>query len=276
MSLLELDDLVVRFPGRGWRGKAFTAVDRVSLDIRRGETVGLVGESGSGKTTVGRAILGLTPIAGGAIRFDGTEIQQLGRAQRRPFAARIQVVFQDPYSSLNPTMSVADILSEPLRAAGMARAQARGRITTLLDQVGLPGDAADRYAREFSGGQRQRVAIARALALDPELVICDEAVSALDLSTRDRILSLLIDIQERTGVAYLFVSHDIAVVRHISHRVAVMKQGTVLEFGSCARVTSEPTHHFTHELLLSSLVADPERQRQRRARRQALQRASSE
>ncbi|WP_330181008.1 dipeptide/oligopeptide/nickel ABC transporter ATP-binding protein [Nocardia sp. NBC_01503] len=267
MSLLEIEDLTVRFPGRGWRAAPFTAVDGVNLDIRRGETVGLVGESGSGKTTVGRAVLGLTPVAGGTIRFDGAEIQQLSREQRRPLAARIQVVFQDPYSSLNPTMSVSDILTEPLRAAGIPRVQARARVTALLDQVGLPDDAADRYAREFSGGQRQRVAIARALALDPELVICDEAVSALDLSTRDRILALLIEIQERTGVAYLFVAHDIAVVRHISHRVAVMQQGRVLEFGSCAQVTSEPAHRFTGELLRSSLVADPERQRERRARR---------
>ena len=241
----------------------------MSLDIRRGETVGLVGESGSGKTTTGRAVLGLTPVACGTIRFDGTEIQQLSRAQRRPLAARMQVVFQDPYSSLNPTMTVAEILTEPLRAAGMPRTEARARVTALLDQVGLPSDAADSYAREFSGGQRQRVAIARALALDPELVICDEAVSALDLSTRDRILALLIEIQERTGVAYLFVAHDIAVVRHISHRVAVMKEGRVLEFGSCAQVTSEPTHRFTGELLLASLVADPERQRERRARHRA-------
>ncbi|WP_405497294.1 ABC transporter ATP-binding protein [Nocardia sp. NBC_00511] len=271
MSLLEIEDLLVRFPGRGWRAEAFTAVDGVNLDIRRGETVGLVGESGSGKTTVGRAILGLAPVSGGAIRFDGTEIGGLTRARRRPLAARIQVVFQDPYSSLNPTMSVADILGEPLRAAGIPRARAREHVTALLDQVELPRDAADRYAREFSGGQRQRVAIARALALDPELVICDEAVSALDLSTRDRILALLIDIQERTGVAYLFVSHDIAVVRHISHRVAVMRQGRVLEFGSCAQVTSEPADPFTARLLLSSLVADPDRQRQRRNHRQETQ-----
>lgn len=270
MSLLEINDLVVRFRRRGRRAAPFTAVDRVNLDIRHGETVGLVGESGSGKTTLGRAVLGLAPVTAGVVRFDGTEIQSWSRAQRRPLAARIQVVFQDPYSSLNPMMSVADILTEPLRAAGMPRPEARVRVTTLLDQVGLPSNAADRYAREFSGGQRQRVAIARALALSPELIVCDEAVSALDLSTRERILSLLIDIQQQTGVAYLFVTHDIAVVRHISHRVAVMKHGRIVEFGSCAQVTTAPVDRFTQKLLLSTLVADPERQQVRRARRQSL------
>jgi len=267
-SLLEIDDLVVRYPGRR-RGRTFTAVDHVSLDVRPHETVGLVGESGSGKTTIGRAVLGLAPVTAGRIRYDGNEIQSLTRAQRRPLSARIQVVFQDPYTSLNPAMMIEDILSEPLRADGWTRATARGRVVELLDQVGLPTGAADRYAREFSGGQRQRVAIARALALEPELIVCDEPVSALDLSTQDRILQLLIDIQNRTGVAYLFVSHDIGVVRHISHRVAVLQQGRLLEFGPCAQVTSQPTHGFTKELLLASPVADPARQRERRAQRQA-------
>lgn len=268
MSLLEIDDLVVRYPGRR-RGQKFTAVDRVTLDVRAHETVGLVGESGSGKTTIGRAVLGLAPVASGSIRYDGQEIQSLTRAQRRPLASRIQVVFQDPYTSLNPAMTVEDILSEPLRAAGWTRAVARGRVVELLDQVGLPTGAADRFAREFSGGQRQRVAIARALALEPELVVCDEPVSALDLSTQDRVLQLLVDIQERTGVAYLFVSHDIAVVRHVSHRVAVLQHGRLVEFGPCADVTSRPSHAFTEDLLLASPVADPARQRQRRAMRHA-------
>lgn len=274
MSLLEIDDLVVRYPGRR-RGRTFTAVDHVTLDVRPHETVGLVGESGSGKTTIGRAVLGLAPVTAGCIRYDGQEIQSLTRAQRRPLAARIQVVFQDPYTSLNPAMTVEDILSEPLRAAGWTRTAARGRVVELLDQVGLPTGAADRFAREFSGGQRQRVAIARALALEPELVVCDEPVSALDLSTQDRVLQLLVDIQERTGVAYLFVSHDISVVRHVSHRVAVLRQGRVVEFGPCAQVTSRPAHAFTEELLLASPVADPVRQRERRAMRQARREAAS-
>lgn len=274
MSLLEIDDLVVRYPGHR-RGRTFTAVDHVTLDVRPHETVGLVGESGSGKTTIGRAVLGLAPVTAGLIRYDGQEIQSLTRAQRRPLAARIQVVFQDPYTSLNPAMMVEDILSEPLRAAGWSRATARGRVVELLDQVGLPAGAADRFAREFSGGQRQRVAIARALALEPELVVCDEPVSALDLSTQDRVLQLLVDIQERTGVAYLFVSHDIGVVRHVSHRVAVLRQGRVVEFGPCAQVTSRPAHAFTEELLLASPVADPVRQRERRAMRQARREVTS-
>ncbi|OLT11186.1 peptide ABC transporter ATP-binding protein [Actinomadura sp. CNU-125] len=273
MSLLETDELVVRYPGRGRRAAPFTAVDHVTLDVRAGETVGLVGESGSGKTTVGRAVLGLAPVASGRIRYDGREIQRCTRAQRRALAARIQVVFQDPYTSLNPAMSVADILTEPLVAAGTGRREAHRRVADLLDRVGLPGDAASRFAREFSGGQRQRVAIARALAPGPELVICDEPVSALDLSTQDRILRLLLDIQHRTGIAYLFVSHDIAVVRHLSHRVAVMRRGKVLEFGTCRQVTTEPAHAFTEELLLASPVADPARQRDRRERRRRVRRA---
>ncbi|RSN46934.1 ABC transporter ATP-binding protein [Actinomadura sp. WAC 06369] len=273
MSLLEIEDLVVRYRGRGRRAAPFTAVDRVTLDVRRAETVGLVGESGSGKTTVGRAVLGLAPVTSGRVRFDGREIQGCARAERRALAARMQVVFQDPYTSLNPAMSVADILTEPLAAAGARRAEARRRVDDLLDRVGLPAGAAGRLAREFSGGQRQRVAIARALAPDPELVICDEPVSALDLSTQDRILRLLLDIQHRTGVAYLFVSHDIAVVRHLSHRVAVMRRGRVVEFGTCRQVTTEPAHDFTEDLLLASPVADPARQRERRERRRARRRS---
>ncbi|QDQ97082.1 ATP-binding cassette domain-containing protein [Tomitella fengzijianii] len=266
MSLLTMEDLVVRYRSGRRRSHAVTAVDGVSLDVRRRETVGLVGESGSGKSTVGRAVLGLAPIAAGRIAFGGQEIQGLGRSQRRPLASRLQVVFQDPYSSLNPALTVEDILSEPLRAGGVPRQEARNRIGALLDRVGLPSDAAGRCAREFSGGQRQRVAIARALALRPELIVCDEPVSALDLSTQERILRLLVDIQESTGVAYLFISHDISVVRHISHRVAVMKQGRILEFGSCEKVTSRPAHRFTEQLLLASPVADPDRQRERRRR----------
>lgn len=270
MTLLEIEDLVVRYPGRGGaRGRTFTAVDGVSLDVRPHETVGLVGESGSGKTTIGRAVLGLAPVTSGRIRYDGREIHALPRAGRRELSSRIQVVFQDPYTSLNPAMTVEEILVEPLRAAGWSRGAARDRVVDLLEQVALPRGAADRYAREFSGGQRQRVAIARALALEPELVVCDEPLSALDLSTQDRVLQLLIDIQERTGVAYLFVSHDIALVRQISHRVAVLQQGRLVEFGRCAQVTTTPAHTFTEDLLLASPVADPARQRERRAQRQA-------
>jgi ABC-type glutathione transport system ATPase component len=271
MSLLEVTDLTVDYPGKGWRAKPFHALRSVSLDVGRGETVGLVGESGSGKTTLGRAVLGLAPVTSGTISFDGREIHQLGRRDRRRLlASQIQVVFQDPYSSLNPALTIEDILSEPLRAQQVPGPQARQRVTDLLDQVGLPARAGDRYPREFSGGQRQRVAIARALALRPKLIVCDEPVSALDLSTQAKVLDLLIDIQEETGVAYLFISHDLAVVRHISHRVAVMYAGELVEFGGCDQVTSRPEHSYTQTLLGAAPVADPDRQRERRRQREAV------
>ncbi|MEV7608552.1 ATP-binding cassette domain-containing protein [Microbacterium sp. NPDC089320] len=268
-ALLEVDDLRVSFPGKGFRAAPVEVVHGVSLSVRRGETLGVVGESGSGKTTIGRAVLGLVPASGGSIRFDGTDITSAGRAERRRLARDIQVVFQDPYTSLNPSMTVGDILSEPLVANGATGRDARARVTELLDQVGLPADASERLPREFSGGQRQRVAIARALAPSPRLIVCDEPVSALDLSTQARVLDLLIDIQKQTGVAYLFVSHDLSVVRHISHRVAVVYRGDIVETGPARVVTDEPEHPYTRRLLLASPVADPARQAERRARRRA-------
>ena len=267
---LQVDDLVVRYPRQG-RHPANTVLDGVSIDIRAGECVGLVGESGSGKSTLGRAILGLAPVAGGQIRYAGRRVDDLGRRERRALSSEIQVVFQDPYTSLNPSLSVGDILAEPLTAAGVvARAEAHARVGGLLEQVGLPGDAARRFPRQFSGGQRQRVAIARALALEPRLIICDEPLSALDLSTQSRVMELLISIQERTGVAYLFVSHDLQVVRELSHRVAVMHRGAIVESGETAIVTSTPADPYTQRLLLSAPVADPEIQARKRAERAAL------
>ena len=243
----------------------------VSLTIRPGETVGLVGESGSGKTTLGRAILGIGPVSSGSILFDGEEIGGIAPRARSGRAAAIQAVFQDPYTSLNPSMTIEDILIEPIIARGQApRAEAIARVRLLLDQVNLPADAAHRYPREFSGGQRQRVAIARALALSPRLIVCDEPVSALDLSTQARVLDLFIDIQQRTGVAYLFVSHDLSVVRHISHLVAVIRGGEIVEFGDCDQVTARPAHPYTRRLLLAAPVADPVRQAERRAAFAAL------
>lgn len=269
-TLLQVDDLVVRYPRQG-RHPANTVLDGVSIDIRAGECVGLVGESGSGKSTLGRAILGLAPVAGGQIRYAGRRVDDLGRRERRALSSEIQVVFQDPYTSLNPSLSVGDILAEPLTAAGVvARAEAHARVGGLLEQVGLPGDAAGRFPRQFSGGQRQRVAIARALALEPRLIICDEPLSALDLSTQSRVMELLISIQERTGVAYLFVSHDLQVVRELSHRVAVMHRGAIVESGETAIVTSTPADPYTQRLLLSAPVADPEIQARKRAERAAL------
>ncbi|GAA5202869.1 ATP-binding cassette domain-containing protein [Microbacterium jejuense] len=268
--LLEVKDLVVEYPGKGFRAEPFRALKGVSLDILPGETVGLVGESGSGKTTLGRAALGLAPVTEGTITYDGRDISHLGRGERRALSSEIQVVFQDPYSSLNPSMTVEQILTEPLTAAGVATAEAKTRVRGLLDQVGLPADARGRLPREFSGGQRQRVAIARALALQPRLIVCDEPVSALDLSTQARVLDLFIEIQERTGVAYLFVTHDLAVVRHISHRVAVMYRGEIVEAGDADQVTSHPEHPYTQRLFMAAPVPDPDKQEERRIARRVL------
>lgn len=268
--LLEIADLRVAFPGKGFRAKPIEILHGVSMHIGRGETLGVVGESGSGKTTIGRAVLGLVPPSGGAIRFDGADLTSASPAVRRARARDIQVVFQDPYTSLNPSMAVGDVLSEPLIVAGASTKDARSRVNTLLDHVGLPQNAAERRPREFSGGQRQRIAIARALAPNPRLIVCDEPVSALDLSTQELVLDLLIDIQRSTGVAYLFVSHDLAVVRHISHRVSVLYRGDIVETGPAATVTSRPEHPYTQKLLLAAPVADPVEQARRREQRQAL------
>lgn len=268
--LLEIRDLVVEYPSTQWRKPPFRALQGVSLDILPGETVGLVGESGSGKTTLGRAVLGLAPVSGGSISFQGKDISAIGKAERRGLATEMQVIFQDPYTSLNPAMTVADILSEPLRVQGVSAVESSARIRSLLEKVGLPADSDRRLAREFSGGQRQRVAIARALALDPKLIVCDEPVSALDLSTQARVLDLLVDIQEETGVSYLFVSHDLAVIRHVSHRVSVMYHGEIVESGDAKQVTEHPEHPYTQRLWAASPVPDPDRQAQRRADRRRL------
>jgi ABC-type glutathione transport system ATPase component len=274
--LLVADNVVVEYPAKGLGKKPFRALKGVSLDIYPGECVGLVGESGSGKTTLGRAVLGLAPVTGGKVLFKGKDISHLKRKARRALSDQIQVVFQDPYSSLNPSLTIEQTLAEPLRVKKMSSRDASQRIRTLLDQVGLPTNAADRLPREFSGGQRQRIAIARALALSPELIVCDEPVSALDLSTQARVLDLFKDIQEQTGVAYLFVSHDLAVVRHLSHRVAVMYHGEIVEYGDGGQVTSDPEHPYTQRLLLAAPVPDPIRQEQRRADRRRLLQAQEE
>ena len=267
-SLLRVDDLEVVYRSRG--RKSFTALEAVSLDIGPGETLGLVGESGSGKTTIGRAILGLVPVASGTISFDGRDITRISARERRSLATDIQVVFQDPYTSLNPSMTVADILAEPLLIQGWSRRDAYARIRDLLDRVHLPADADRRLPREFSGGQRQRIAIARAIALNPRLIICDEPVSALDLTTQARVLDLLIEIQESTGVAYLFVSHDLGVVRHISHRVTVLYRGRIVEEGEVDQVTARPEHPYTQQLFMSAPVANVAHQRERREERRLL------
>ncbi|KQQ05607.1 MULTISPECIES: ATP-binding cassette domain-containing protein [unclassified Rathayibacter] len=269
-ALLSVEDIDVSYRAKGLRAKPFHALKNVSLEIAPGETLGLVGESGSGKTTLGRAILGLAPVGSGRVRFDGRDISSLRPRARRALSSDLQVVFQDPYSSLNPGMTIETVLAEPLRAAGATRRDASARIRTLLDQVQLPSDAVRRYPREFSGGQRQRVAIARALALDPKLIVCDEPVSALDLSTQARVLDLFIDIQQQTGVAYLFITHDLSVVRYISHRVAVMLGGRILETGDSETVTTEPSEPYTQKLLLASPVPHPARQAERRRHYESL------
>ncbi|MEZ5223781.1 MAG: ATP-binding cassette domain-containing protein [Ilumatobacteraceae bacterium] len=264
-----MDDLVVTYAGKGMFAKGVEILHGVSLRIGRGETLGLVGESGCGKTTLGRAVLGLAPVTGGRIEFGGKDISHATRKERQALSRDLQVVFQDPYTSLNPAMTIGDILSEPLGIQGITGADARQRVRTLLDRVHMPVDAMDRVPREFSGGQRQRIAIARALALEPKLIVCDEPVSALDLSTQARVLDLLLEIQENIGVSYLFISHDLDVVRHISHRVSVMYAGEIVEDGDATKVTTDPDHPYTRRLLLASPVPDPDRQAARREERLA-------
>ncbi|MFT4041679.1 MAG: ATP-binding cassette domain-containing protein [Gordonia sp. (in: high G+C Gram-positive bacteria)] len=237
----------------------------VSLRIDPGKTLGLVGESGSGKSTLGKAILGLVPLAAGSIHFDGARIDNVGRTERRRLAERLQAVFQDPYGSLDPRLLVGEIIAEPLR--GQSAASIRRRVEELLDLVGLTRDAAERAPAEFSGGQRQRIAIARAIARSAEVIVCDEPVSALDLTTQARILDLFLLLQQELGVSYLFISHDTDVVRHISHDVAVLEQGRFVEDGPVTQVIQSPRHPYTRRLLESSPVLDIDVQQQRRSRR---------
>ena len=244
--LLELDGVVKHF---GRAPDAVQAVDGVSLAIMPGEVFGLVGESGSGKSTLGRLVARLVDPDAGTIRFDGQDVTRRRGRALGPLRAQIQLVFQDPYASLNPRDPVGRAVDDPLRVAGIGRAERRDRVAWLLDRVGLGHALADRYPHELSGGQRQRVAIARALALRPKLVVCDEPVSALDVSIRAQVLDLLAELGAEFGLAYLFISHDLSVVRHVADRVAVMHLGRIVETGPTARVWARPGHPYTRALL---------------------------
>jgi oligopeptide/dipeptide ABC transporter ATP-binding protein len=268
LPLVEVRDLCKYFPVR--RGlfsrinQWVKAVDGVSFDIGRGETLGLVGESGCGKTTVGRTLLRLQPATSGSVRFEGSEILDLPRGLLRELRPRMQIIFQDPYGSLNPRMTVGSTVAEPLRIHRAARGEAlRTRVAELLEQVGLPADAIERYPHEFSGGQRQRVGIARALALHPSFIVCDEPTSALDVSIRAQVINLLQDLQRRLGLSYLMISHDLAAVRHISTRVAVMYLGRIVEQAPTKLLYDQPRHPYTRILLSAIPVPDPSQPRKR-------------
>ncbi len=263
--VLEVRDLKVHFPvmaGAVLRKQvgSVKAVDGVSFNVRRGETLGLVGESGCGKSTTGLAVLKMLDITSGQVVFEGEDVSGYDRARMRPIRRRMQMVYQDPFGSLNPRMKVAEIVGEPLEVHGMAddRAVYRERVASLLDMVGLLPDMADRYPHEFSGGQRQRIGIARALALEPSLIICDEPVSALDVSIQAQVVNLFQELQERLGLTYVFIAHDLAVVRHISHRIAVMYLGRIVEIASRADLYARPLHPYTVALLAAIPIPDPE------------------
>ena len=256
-ALLSVKDVRVWFARRKGilqRVSGYTkAVDGISFTIRRGETLALVGESGSGKSTAGRAVLSMEPLAGGEIYFAGQRVDDLSQHAFLPYRKRIQVIFQDPFSSMNPRMSVRDILSEGMVALGVEHdpQQRELRLCSLLEKVGLEASHLERYPHEFSGGQRQRLAIARAVAVEPELIICDEPTSALDVSIRGQVLDLLRQLQQDMGLSYLFITHDLSVIPHIAHRVAVMKEGVLVEQGSAQQILSAPVHEYTKALLAS-------------------------
>jgi oligopeptide transport system ATP-binding protein len=269
MSLVEVRDLQKYFPihaGLLSRHVAdVKAVDGVSFDIAAGETLGLVGESGSGKTTIGRMLLHLLPATGGSIRYNGAEITTMRSNDIRRLRRQIQIIFQDPYASLNPRMTIGEIIGEPLRIHGIATGKAaQERIQELLRLVGLRPYSANRYPHEFSGGQRQRIGIARALAVDPKFIVCDEPVSALDVSIQAQVINLLEDLQQQLGLTYLFIAHDLSVVRHISTRVAVMYVGKIVELSSRDDLYERPLHPYTQALLSAIPIPDPSAERRRK------------
>jgi oligopeptide/dipeptide ABC transporter ATP-binding protein len=250
VPMLEVIGLKKHFPVDSGRGaKVLRAVDGISLSVPRGQTLSLVGESGCGKSTTSKCLIRLTDPTEGRILLEGADLATMNSSQLRAMRQRMQFIFQDPFSSMNPRMRVRDIIGEPLRNFGHDRAAIRERVSQLLTRVSLRPDAADRYPHEFSGGQRQRIVIARALALDPGLIVCDEPVSALDVSVQAQVINLLMDLQRDLGLTYVFISHDLSVVRHISHRVAVMYLGKIVEIGTRDAIFDRPAHPYTRALL---------------------------
>ncbi len=269
MNLLEVQNLKVHFPVKSGvfsRAREFVrAVDDVSFSIAPGETLGLVGESGCGKTTLGRAIVRLVEPTAGNVLLAGEDLTQMKEAELRPRRRKLQMIFQDPFSSLNPRLTVEDIIGEPLDLHQLAESKSAraARVADLLHAVGLDAAYAQRYPHEFSGGQRQRIGIARALAVEPRLIVCDEPVSALDVSVQAQIINLLQDLQQQHGLAYLFIAHDLAVVEHISHRVMVMYLGRIVELGEAREVIRAPKHPYTQALISAVPELDPESKRTR-------------
>jgi peptide/nickel transport system ATP-binding protein len=280
--LLEVEDLRKWFPVRHGLLIERTvdyvkAVDDVSFEINEGETLGLVGESGSGKSTTGYSVLQLLKPTGGSVQFMGKELTTMSRNDLREMRREMQIVFQDPYSSLNPRMTVGNIVAEPLTVHGVGTRRSReASVRDLLETVGFNPDFTNRYPHEFSGGQRQRIGIARALALNPRLIVCDEPVSALDVSIQAQILNLLKDLQRDLGLAYLFVAHDLAVVRTMSDRIAVMNKGKLVEMGPAEQVYGDPQDEYTKALLAAVPVPDPRRMRERKRERRKLAHALAE
>ncbi len=266
--LVDVVGLSVVYPRR--RREPVVAVDDVTFAIDRGRTLGLVGESGSGKSSIGSVLLGLQPAAAGTVRFDGAPLERPNREARAQAARRIQAVFQNPFGSMNPTRTVGETLSETLRfTLGLAKADIDQRLEKVLHEVSMPMDVLKRYPGQFSGGQLQRLAIARALVVDPEFVVCDEAVSALDLSVQAQVVNLLRRLGQDRGLSYLFISHDLSVVRHVSDDIAVLYAGRIVELGPAVTVADWPAHPYTRALALAAPVPEPARQRERRALRLA-------